>query len=329
MGFGKDFSLVAFGAAVGGAVYWVYYNKCQVGSKPPRKPVKMFYESSERRQALLISNSSMTGLSYLDHVEGHIKAFLGTLPDTAYVLFVPYAQKDHDGYAEKVRTRFGAMGYTVKSIHQVAPADRNKAVEGAACVFIGGGNSFRLLKTLYEDGVMPIIQQRVNRGDLRYIGSSAGANVACPSIRTTNDMPIVKPAQLDAMSLVPFQINTHYLDKAREVQHHMGETREKRLDEFFEENTMPLVALREGSSIRIDGSKATLLGPAKKSEAVPWKGGVLRLMTAEGQHETRELGDDEDISFLLKGRFEKGALMAKFDVSRLAPQSPASTATNG
>ncbi len=200
---------------------------------------------------LLISTSTLHGGSYLDYVEPYVRDTLGS---ARTVLFVPYALADRDAYAAKARARFEAMGYGLTSLH--AAPDPRRAVADADAVFIGGGNTFRLLKALYDSQVMGAIRQRVAAG-MPYIGSSAGSNVACPTIKTTNDMPIVQPPSLDALGLVRFQVNPHYLD-ADPRSTHMGETREQRLLEFHEENTKPVVGLREGAMLRIaqDGAIA-------------------------------------------------------------------------
>ncbi|CAK0847182.1 unnamed protein product [Prorocentrum cordatum] len=192
------------------------------------------YVRSERKEVLLISNSKLFGLEYLEHCADHIRSFLGPALQS-YILFVPYALKDRDGYAAKAREAFERMGYQLRSLHEFQPRERAEGVCKASAVFVGGGNTFRLLSCLYADGVMPIIKDRVEAGQLKYIGSSAGTNVACPTIRNTNDMPIVCPPSFAGMCLVPFQINTHYIDKEREVKHHMGETRETRITEFTED----------------------------------------------------------------------------------------------
>jgi len=247
-------------------------------------------------RALLISNSKVAGLEYLDHVAEHLKEFLGELD--GFVLFVPFALADRDGYAARARQRFDTMGYVLKSMHDYRTADaRRRAVTDASCIFVGGGNTFRLLKSLQEDpALLPLVRERVASGKLLYIGSSAGTNVACPTIRNTNDMPIVWPASLAGLGLVPFQINTHYIDPEREVKHHMGETRQKRLEEFMEENTVPVVALREGSSILVCGGNATLLGPSRTSAQVTWDG--ARLFCCTG---CRELRPGEPLNWLLRG----------------------------
>jgi len=204
---------------------------------------------------LLISNSTAHGGGYLDHCAGAITDVLAASVRT--VLFVPYALHDHDGYAERVRQRMRAMGFDVVSVHDAGDGPR-RTVERAEAIFIGGGNTFRLVDALWRHSLIDPIGERV-RGGAPYIGISAGLNVACPTIRTTNDMPIVQPPSFDALGLVPFQINPHYQD-SDPGSTHMGETREQRIAEFLEENTTPVVGLRENSWIRVNDSSATLAG---------------------------------------------------------------------
>ena len=205
------------------------------------------------RKILLISNSTLYGSGFLDHAEAEIRDFLGQVQR---VLFVPFALQDQDGYASKVRDRLGLLGYDVDSIHQAS--DKQKAVSDAESIFIGGGNTFRLLKSLYDFDVLELIRRRADEGML-YMGSSAGSNVAGPTIRTTNDMPIVEPPSFDALGLVSFQINPHYLDPDLNSKH-MGETREERILQFLEENETPVVGLREGAMLRIENGTTTLKG---------------------------------------------------------------------
>jgi dipeptidase E len=207
----------------------------------------------QSRKILLISSSVIFGGGYLDYAETEIREHLG---DVQTILFVPYALKDQEAYCTKVEMRFVAMGYQVEGIHR-AP-DPQDAVRKAEAIFIGGGNTFRLLKNLQDTGILPVIRARVEEG-MRYMGSSAGTNVACPTIRTTNDMPIVEPESLQALGIVSFQINPHYVDPDPESKH-MGETREERIREFLEENDLPVVGLREGSMIRIQGPEMILKG---------------------------------------------------------------------
>lgn len=208
-------------------------------------------EASKR--LLLISNSTQHGRGYLDHAEEELRSFLRGVKR---VLFVPYALLDRDGYAETARARFEKMGIGLESIHR-AP-DARQAAESAEAIFIGGGNTFRLLKTLYEQRLLDVIRARVE-GGMPYIGSSAGSVVSCPTIRTTNDMPIVEPPSLTALGLIPFQLNCHYID-ADPNSTHMGETREVRLREFHEENEIPVVGIREGSMLRDENGTVVLKG---------------------------------------------------------------------
>jgi len=206
---------------------------------------------------LLISNSTRHGERYLDHCAGAIISLLGL--SIRRVLFVPYAIHDHDAYAATVRSRFQAMGFDVDGVHQSA-ATPARAVESAEAIFIGGGNTFRLIDALWRHHLIEPIRHRLAAG-APYIGTSAGANVACPSIRTTNDMPIVQPPSFAALDLVPFNINPHYQDPIVGSTH-MGETREQRIAEFHEENTPAVVGLREGAWLHIEGETMTLEGSA-------------------------------------------------------------------
>jgi dipeptidase E len=198
---------------------------------------------------LLISSSIVHGFGFLDHSEGAIRRLLAGLRGVA---FVPFAQRDHDGYTARVRERLAAMSVEVTQVSSRADID------AAEAIFIGGGNTFRLLNELYAREMLGAIRERV-RGGVPYIGSSAGTNVATPSIKTTNDMPIVFPPSFDALALVPFQINPHYLDPDPRSTH-QGETREERIREFHEENDTPVVGLREGSMLWVEGANVTLLG---------------------------------------------------------------------
>jgi dipeptidase E len=205
---------------------------------------------------LLISNSTQHGTGYLDHCADAIVAFLGRAVQR--VAFVPYALFDRDAYAARARARFDAMGYGLDSVHDF-PGGPVRAVEQAQALFIGGGNTFRLLDALWREGLVEPIRLRVRREEMPYIGASAGTNVACPSIRTTNDMPIVEPPTFAALDLVPFNINPHYLDPLPGSTH-MGETREQRIAEFHEENAPPVVGLREGAWLLVENRTVTLQG---------------------------------------------------------------------
>ena len=209
---------------------------------------------STSARVLLISNSTLYSRGYLDHAEQAIRDFLG--PDRS-VLFFPFALHDRNGYAAKARERFAAMGYTVESAHSVENAQ--EAIKRADAFFIGGGNTFRLLKALQDLELIEPIRRRVREEGVPYIGSSAGSNVAGPTIKTTKDMPIVQPRSFDAIGLVPFQISPHFQDPDSNSKH-MGETQEERIIQFLEENDTPVLGMREGAWVLAEAGKVTLQG---------------------------------------------------------------------
>ncbi len=201
---------------------------------------------------LLLSNSTNHGQGYLDHAMATLLRFL----PGRRLLFVPFALRDQEAYAGKVRARLAREGFAVDRL--TADAAGREALADAEAVFVGGGNTFRLLDTLQRAGFVDLLRARV-RGGMPYVGASAGTNIAAPTIRTTNDMPIVQPASFDALGLVPFQINPHYLD-ADPASRHMGETRADRLREYLEENERPVIGVREGAWLRLEGGRLTLEG---------------------------------------------------------------------
>ena len=174
-------------------------------------------------------------------------------------MFIPYARPGgitHEEYAKIAKERFQKMGIILSGIHGYSnPKD---AVKKAEAIFIGGGNTFVLLNTLYKVDIIDIIRKKVSEGT-PYIGTSAGSNVATKSIKTTNDMPIVYPPSFDALNLVPFNINPHYLDPDPNSKH-MGETRETRIKEFHFYNSDYVIGLREGAMLHIKDDKVTLKG---------------------------------------------------------------------
>lgn len=209
------------------------------------------------RNLLLISTSTTHGTGYLEHAQNEVKELLA---GKSSILFIPYARPgviSHKDYTEKVKEAMELWGVQVTGIHEHDNAV--KAVEEAEAVFIGGGNTFLLLKSLYANKIIEPLQKRVTKG-MPYMGTSAGTNVAGKTIGTTNDMPIVHVKSFDALQLVPFNINPHYLDPI-EGSTHMGETRETRIAEFHHHNRQPVVGLREGSMLRVKGDKIALLGP--------------------------------------------------------------------
>lgn len=208
------------------------------------------------QRLLLLSNSKTEGLGYLDHAEAVLRDFLGDQVQT--VVFVPFAgvRISYAEYTRLVRDRFGQMGYQIVSLHEVG--DPIQAVTEAQAIAVGGGNTFHLLQSLYAVTVLDAIRQRV-AGGLPYIGWSAGSNIACPTIKTTNDMPIIEPPSFTALGVVPFQINPHYIDVHPDG--HQGETREERITEFLAVNpSVTVVGLREGTWLRREGAQLELGG---------------------------------------------------------------------
>jgi dipeptidase E len=231
---------------------------------------------------LLISNSTNPGEPYLDYPKNKIREFLG--PKSVKALFIPYAAVtfSYDTYEEKVAERFREVGHDIVSIHHFK--DPVQAVRDASAIAVGGGNTWKLLKSIRENGLVEEVREKVFAGT-PYIGWSAGSNVACPTIMTTNDMPVVEPGSFSAFDLVPFQINPHYLDV--NPAGHAGETREQRIEEFIEVNQDVYVAgLREGTMLIVNDTKMYLSGPRKTR--IFRKGSL-----------PAEMGTDDDLSFLL------------------------------
>jgi len=202
---------------------------------------------------LLLSNSTNHGAGYLEHAKAEIRGFFA---GARRLGFVPFALQDQAAYFAKAAEELGREGFEVSRV--TADAAGVRLVRELEGVFVGGGNTFRLLLLLRESGVLEALRARVLAG-MPYMGASAGTNVAAPTIRTTNDMPIVEPGSFDALGLVPFQINPHYVD-ADPGSTHMGETREDRLREYLEENAAPVLGLREGAWLRREGAALRLGG---------------------------------------------------------------------
>jgi dipeptidase E len=209
------------------------------------------------RRLLLISNGSeIVGENATEAGRTRFATFLGE--STKRLLFIPYASviRSYEECADITRANFAPMGYEVELVHE--SSDPRAAVAMADAIVIPGGNTFRLLMLLHENNLMGTVCARVDAG-IPYVGWSAGSNVACPTIRTTNDMPVIEPPGLSGLNLVPFQINPHYTD--RSLDGHHGETRDERLAEFVHLNAgVHVVGLREGSMLQIEGSTVQLLG---------------------------------------------------------------------
>lgn len=232
---------------------------------------------------LLISNSTNPGEPYLHYPKENIRDFLGK--EQIKALFIPYAAVtfSYDQYEKKVSERFREIGHDIVSIHHFD--NPVEAVVNANAIVVGGGNTWMLLKTILEKKLLEPVREKVISG-IPYIGWSAGSNMACPTIRTTNDMPVAEPESFDAFNLIPFQINPHYLDANPEG--HAGETREQRIEEFIEVNPGIYVAgLREGTMLIREEDRLRLSGSRN-----------IRIFRKGSS--TLEISPEKDLSFLLR-----------------------------
>lgn len=232
---------------------------------------------------LLLSTSTIHGSGFLEYCLDEVKDHFHGMEE---VLFIPYARPggiSHKEYTELVRDKLESVGYSVRGIHEFG--DPVKALSDFEGVYVGGGNTFLLLKTLYENNLIEAIRNGVMNRGIKYMGSSAGTNVACAAINNTNDMPIVYPPSFEALKLIPFNINPHYLDPDPNSTHR-GETRETRIREFHFQSQIPVVGLREGSFLKIEGNEIELWGKLS-----------ARIFKAE--QEPIEVQPGTDLGFLL------------------------------
>jgi len=250
---------------------------------------------------LLISNSTNFGEPYLAWAINQIELFSAknNLNADSNIIFIPFAgvniagkpyPDSYDAYEQRVKTVFaeklGLRNFT--SVHHFD--DKQAAVREADCIVVGGGNTFHLVAEMHRYGLVDAIRERALAG-VPYMGWSAGSNVACPTLCTTNDMPIVQPASFNTLNLVPFQINPHYLDPHPEIDKmikHGGETRQDRINEYLAVNqNMTVVGLREATALWLDGERLWL------------KGGKKMVILKYGE-ELREVEPNTDVTFLLK-----------------------------
>ncbi len=244
-----------------------------------------------KRNLLLISNSTNAGEEYLQWPQPYIQDFIKeTGVKTA--LFIPYAgvnlsdkgiEASYDVYEKRVQEVFKKFGVDLKSVHK--EDNPKEAAKNTEMIIVGGGNTFHLVKMLHETGLMKTIKRQIKKG-VPYMGWSAGSNVACPTLCTTNDMPIAEPKSFKGLKVIPFQINPHYLDAHPEG--HGGETREQRINEFLVVNPKIYVAgLREACLFRIKNNEIKMLGNR-----------TLRVF--KHGKTPQELNYSDDMSFLLK-----------------------------
>lgn len=233
-------------------------------------------------QLLIVSTSAIHGKPYLSYLEQEIRSFFST----KNLVFIPYARPggmSWNAYTAKATERFAEWGFQMKGVHEWD--DPTEAIRTAGGIFTGGGNTFVLVKTLYDLGLMDVLRRAVRDG-VPYMGSSAGSNLTGLTVGTTNDMPIVYPPSFEALQLVPFNINPHYINPDPGSTH-MGETRETRISEFHHFNDQPVIGLREGSWLRRTGDVLELKGPH-----------TARLFDRNTKPRELEQGN---VSFLLQG----------------------------
>lgn len=236
-----------------------------------------------KRALLIVSTSTVHGQPYLSYCQDRIQSFFAGRKE---LLFIPFARPggiDHDAYTAKAAEKFAELGFNLRGLHTFA--DMKQALRETEGVFTGGGNTFVLLQQLYAHDLVEVLRERVAQG-MPYMGTSAGSNITGLSIGTTNDMPIVYPPSFQALGLVPFNLNPHYLDPDP-TSTHMGETRETRIAEFHCYNTQPVVGLREGSWLHVSGEQITLEGPLSARIFLPGQAPY-------------ELQPSDDFSFLMK-----------------------------
>ncbi|MBT8267006.1 MAG: dipeptidase PepE [Bacteroidia bacterium] len=208
------------------------------------------------KNIILASTSTIHGSDFLEYLLDDLEDLFGAIDE---VLFIPYARPNgvsHDDYTNKAQEAFTKIGLTLHGIHE--HQDPQTALANAKGIFVGGGNTFVLVKALYEKGLMPILKERIISG-MPYLGTSAGSNICGLSLGTTNDMPIVYPPSFSTLGVVPFNINPHYLDPDPKSTH-MGETRETRIKEFHKFNDTTVIGLREGSFLRVWNNSIVLNG---------------------------------------------------------------------
>ena len=208
------------------------------------------------KKLIIASTSTLYKNDYLEYLLPELSAFFARVQT---ILFVPYARPSgisYESYTTIVKSAFQAIDIQVKGIHEFK--DPKEAVQNAEGIFTGGGNTFELVNQLYKNDLMPVLKEVIEDGT-RYLGTSAGSNICGVTMMNTNDMPIVYPPSFDTLGILPFNINAHYLDPVKGSTH-MGETRETRIKEYHIFNATPVLGLREGSWLEVDGDKIILKG---------------------------------------------------------------------
>ena len=234
------------------------------------------------KHILIASTSTVHGSEYLDYL---LEALTSLFKDADTILFVPYARPggiSHKDYTEIAQIAFSKINKSVQGLHEFD--DPKEAIRKSKAIFTGGGNTFVLVNQLYKNGLMTELKTAIESG-IPYLGTSAGSNICGLTIGTSNDMPIMYPPSFNTLGLIPFNINPHYLDPEPSSTH-MGETRETRINEYHTINNTPVLGLREGSWIEVNGNKVVLKGKLHARLFQPKKQAV-------------ELPPETDLSFLM------------------------------
>lgn len=233
------------------------------------------------KNLIIASTSTLHDTAYLEYL---LPTLAVHFKDCKTILFIPYARPggiSHENYTEKVRLAFAKINIAVQGLHEFASP--TAAIQEAEGIFTGGGNTFLLVFELYKNKIMSVLSEKLKSGT-PYLGTSAGSNITGLTMQTTNDMPIVYPPSFQTLGLVPFNLNPHYLDADLQSKH-MGETRETRIKEYHQFNTVPVLGLREGSWLEVKGERILLMG-----------GLSARLF--KSNEEPSEMESGSDLSFL-------------------------------
>ena len=211
------------------------------------------------KRLIIASTSTIHGSGYLEYLLPTLKKHFNNCSE---IIFVPFARPggiSHDDYTAIAKKAFATIDITIKGLHEFENYDQ--ALKNAQGIFTGGGNTFLLVSQLYKHNILKTLKEVVTNGT-PYLGTSAGSNICGLTMNTTNDMPIVYPPSFSTLGYIPFNINPHYLDPDP-TSTHKGETRETRIKEFHKFNTVPVVGLREGSWLAVNGETITLNGDLK------------------------------------------------------------------
>ena len=221
------------------------------------KHVSLIYKNLDMKNLLVASTSTIFGGTFLEYLLPELKEHFKGIKS---LLFIPFARPggiSHQAYSDVVKNALKDFEFSVKGIHEFEnPA---AAIEKAEAIYVGGGNTFVLLDQLQKKKLVVPLRKVIEEG-IPYLGTSAGSNIVGPTVNTTNDMPIVHPDSLNALNMIPFNINPHYLDPDPSSKH-KGETRETRIKEFHSYNNITVIGLREGSWLRVKGDQLRLEGP--------------------------------------------------------------------